>query len=100
MRHSAWLRRYQCEFEVNPVGPTVGRHSAAVILAQTMKLILLVLAFVTIGCFAQVGVQPVKVEGVAMLPGLKDGDRILIDRRFTKLERGDIVVFHPPFDET
>lgn len=43
--------------------------------------------------------QPVKVEGTAMLPALRDGDRILIDRNFDKLERGDIVVFYFPFDQ-
>ena len=44
------------------------------------------------------GIQPVKVEGVAMSPALNDGDRIIIDRRFEKLERGDIVVFLYPHD--
>ena len=34
-----------------------------------------------------------------MLPALSDGDRILIDRNFDKLERGDIVIFYFPMDE-
>ncbi|HEU4432036.1 MAG TPA: signal peptidase I [Pyrinomonadaceae bacterium] len=42
--------------------------------------------------------QPVKVEGTAMLPTLRDGDRIFIDRNFDKLERGDIVIFYYPED--
>ena len=42
--------------------------------------------------------QPVKVEGTAMLPALRDGDRIFIDRNFDKLERGDIVIFYYPED--
>ena len=103
MRHSAQLRRYQCEFEVNPTGQTVGRHSIDQLYSpQTMKQILFLplVALLAIGCFKSVGMQPVKVEGTAMLPGLKDGDRIVIDRRFNKLDRGDIVVFYPPFDET
>ena len=33
-----------------------------------------------------------------MEPALKDGDRITIDRKFEKLERGDIVVFLHPHD--
>jgi signal peptidase I len=43
--------------------------------------------------------QPVKVEGVAMLPALRDGDRIIIDRNFDKLERGDIITFYFPMDQ-
>jgi signal peptidase I len=42
----------------------------------------------------------VKVEGIAMEPALKDGDKILIDRRPEKLVRGDIVVFYYPADQT
>jgi signal peptidase I len=43
--------------------------------------------------------QPVKVEGTSMLPGLEDQERIFINKfvyRFGSIERGDIVVFHPP----
>jgi len=64
-----------------------------------MKQILLLFVFFATGCPMQ-GVQPVKVEGVAMLPALKEGDRIFIDRQFEKLERGDIVVFYAPFDQS
>ena len=35
-----------------------------------------------------------------MEPALKDGDRIIIDRGFEKLERGDIVVFYFPLDQS
>src|SRR5205085_4083376 len=45
--------------------------------------------------------QPVKVEGTSMLPGLQDQERIFINKFVYKLEpisRGDIVVFHYPFD--
>jgi signal peptidase I len=45
-------------------------------------------------CAAVIPIQPVRVEGTAMEPALKDGDRIIIDRNFEKLERGDIVVFY------
>ena len=56
------------------------------------------LALFTTACFPLLGVQPVKVEGTAMLPALKDGDKIIVDRRFDKLERGDIVIFYYPED--
>jgi len=42
--------------------------------------------------------QPVKVQGIAMEPALKDGDRILVDKNTDKLKRGDIVVFYFPLD--
>src|SRR5579884_3503656 len=45
--------------------------------------------------------QPVKVEGTSMLPGLKDQERIFINKfvyRFEDIAPGDIVVFHYPYD--
>jgi signal peptidase I len=56
------------------------------------------LILLTATCSAVVP-QPVKVEGIAMLPTLRDGDKIIIDRNFDKLERGDIVVFYYPMDQ-
>jgi signal peptidase I len=44
--------------------------------------------------------QPVRVEGVAMAPTLNDGDRIFISKQTGNLERGDIVVFYYPKDQT
>jgi signal peptidase I len=48
----------------------------------------------------KVAVQPVRVEGIAMEPALRDGDRILISRNLDRIERSDIVVFYFPFDES
>jgi signal peptidase I len=45
--------------------------------------------------------QPVKVEGTSMMPTLDDQERIFINKfvyRFEHIERGDIVVFHYPYD--
>ena len=53
---------------------------------------LLVLAFL---------IQPFKVEGRSMQPGLMNGERILVNKlaaRIGTIERGDIVVFHSPAD--
>jgi len=44
--------------------------------------------------------QPVKVAGNTMAPTLNDGDRILLNKRVGDLQRGDIVVFWYPEDET
>jgi signal peptidase I len=45
--------------------------------------------------------QPVRVEGTSMQPGLRDQDRLYIDKfffRFEKISRGDVIVFHYPRD--
>ena len=45
--------------------------------------------------------QPVKVEGISMTPQLADQERIFINKfiyKFTRIERGDIVVFRFPRD--
>ena len=71
--------------------------------AWLMKLISIILGFFlwgAIACSAVTQIQPVKVEGKAMEPGLKEGDRILINRKPEKLERGDIVLFYYPADQT
>ena len=52
------------------------------------------------GCMQAIGVQPIKVVGDAMLPTLKDGDRVLFDKRFGELKRGDIVIFYFPQDHS
>lgn len=45
--------------------------------------------------------EPVRVEGVSMLPGLQDQERIFINKfvyRWEPISRGDIVVFRYPRD--
>ena len=47
--------------------------------------------------------QPVRVEGTSMLPMLEDQDRLVINKmafRVGTVERGDVVVFRYPRDET
>lgn len=58
------------------------------------------LLLLCVACSAVIPIQPVKVEGTAMEPALRDGDRIILDRGFEKLERGDIVVFYFPKDQS
>jgi len=46
-------------------------------------------------------VKPYRIPSASMENTLLIGDRVLVDRvswRFSQPERGDIVVFHPPFD--
>jgi signal peptidase I len=45
--------------------------------------------------------QPVKVEGVSMMPSLDDQERIFVNKfvyHMEPIQRGDIVVFHYPRD--
>lgn len=45
--------------------------------------------------------EPVRVEGSSMQPGLRDQDRLFIEKfffRFETINRGDVVVFHYPRD--
>jgi signal peptidase I len=45
--------------------------------------------------------QPVKVEGVSMMPGLEDQERIFVNKfvyRWEPIQRGDIIVFRYPRD--
>jgi signal peptidase I len=63
-----------------------------------INILCLVIATSSCSAIRHAAVQPVKVEGIAMEPALKDGDRLFIDRAVDKLNRGDIVVFHYPVD--
>ena len=65
---------------------------------------LIVVVFILFGVFF---VQPVVVEGTSMLPELKDGERLLVNKlvyykiqsvSWGHIERGDIVVFWFPND--
>ena len=75
---------------------------------ETLRLVrdvfLIVVTFILFGVFF---VQPVVVDGSSMLPQLRDGERLLVNKfiyydlksvGFGHLERGDIVVFWYPED--
>jgi signal peptidase I len=55
-----------------------------------------------IACFIIIFVyQPVKVEGLSMMPGLYDQERIFVNKfiyRIEPISRGDIIVFRYPRD--
>lgn len=63
-----------------------------------------VLAFVAVAVALLIQaflVKPYRIPSASMENTLLIGDRVLVDRiswRFSQPERGDIVVFHPPFD--
>lgn len=84
------------------------RESRQSLWSESLKLlrdiILIVAVFILLGVFVA---QPVVVEGTSMLPGLRDGERLLVDKlvyykfqsfSWGHLERGDVVVFWYPKD--
>lgn len=75
---------------------------------ETLRLVrdvfLIIVTFILIGVFF---VQPVVVDGSSMLPQLRDGERLLVNKfiyydiksvSFGHLERGDVIVFWYPED--
>jgi signal peptidase I len=64
--------------------------------ARDLLVSLAILAFIIIFLY-----WPVKVEGVSMMPGLEDQERIFVNKfvyHWEPIQRGDIVVFRYPRD--
>lgn len=76
-----------------------GSRSAKPVFAVWLRDLMISLV---IACFIVIFVyQPVKVEGVSMMPGLDDQERIFVNKFVYRLEpisRGDIIVFRYPRD--
>src|SRR5271154_1191027 len=79
-----------------PVAPAPSR---AMVLSVWLRDLIISLA---ISCFIIIFLyQPVKVEGISMMPSLEDQERIFVNKfvyRLQPLERGDIVGFRYPRD--
>jgi signal peptidase I len=85
-----------------PPIPAVPKESAAhplpvvAVWARDLLVSLAISAFIIIFLY-----QPVKVEGVSMMPGLEDQERIFVNKfvyRWEPIQRGDIIVFRYPRD--
>src|SRR5258708_16706291 len=73
-----------------PVGTGIG------VWVRDLIISLAISAFIIIFLY-----QPVKVEGVSMMPSLEDQERIFVNKfvyRLEPIERGDVVVFRYPRD--
>jgi signal peptidase I len=73
--------------------------------SMIMKITLTIISFLFLavsGCSVvkKIAPQPVKVEGIAMEPSLKHGDRVFISRNLDRIERSDIVIFYYPADQS
>ena len=80
--------------------PKTGRRAASLFSAWMRDLVisLAISAFIIVFLY-----QPVKVEGTSMMPSLDDQERIFINKfvyRIEPIQRGDIVVFRYPRDQT
>jgi signal peptidase I len=80
------------------VSKEAGAHPLPVVAvwARDLLVSLAISAFIIIFLY-----QPVKVEGVSMMPGLEDQERIFVNKfvyRWEPIERGDIIVFRYPRD--
>jgi signal peptidase I len=87
--------------KIQPISkkPLEGDRTAAVSLRAWLRDLIISLGiagFIIIFLY-----QPVKVEGTSMAPGLKDQERIFINKfvyHFESISRGDVIVFHYPRD--
>lgn len=61
-----------------------------------LRVVVGVLALLSVGC----DVGPARIRGESMAPTLENGERADATRKFDRLERGDIVLFRYPRDET
>jgi signal peptidase I len=63
----------------------------------SLAILILSLASILIsGCLKNISTM--KVEGTAMNPSFRDGDRIFVEKETDTIRRGDIVIFHYPKD--
>ncbi len=79
-----------------PTPPEKRREKSVLQWARDIVVSLAISAFVIVFVY-----QPVKVEGTSMMPGLSDQERIFINKfvyRWEPISRGDVVVFHYPYD--
>jgi signal peptidase I len=81
----------------SPAGDSNSRPLPVVaVWARDLTVSLAIAAFIIIFLY-----QPVKVEGISMMPGLEDQERIFVNKfvyRWEPIERGDIIVFRYPRD--
>ena len=50
--------------------------------------------------FSACSPKPVLVEGTAMLPNFRNGDRVMMDKNLGELKRGDVITFLYPKDRS
>src|ERR1700738_1115182 len=92
----------QAATQVAPIAPPKKRSVVGAMLYWARDLLLSVVIAIIVILFLY---QPVKVEGTSMMPALDDQERIFINKfvyrfHFGQVERGDMVVFWFPGDQS
>lgn len=65
------------------------------ILIYSIKTLLVaVLSIINLGCLTSY--TPMRIEGTAMLPNFEDGERMIVDKNFSEIKRGEVITFHYP----
>ena len=74
------------------------RENKTNILKIIVEVILcLLIAIVLVGIVQQFFLAPVAVTGVSMMPTINsEGDKVFVQKKFFKIEQGDVVVFYRP----
>lgn len=65
---------------------------------KRITLLVAVISIINLGCSNNY--TPMRIEGKAMLPSFKDGDRILVEKNVSEIKRGEVVAFLYPKDTT
>ncbi len=60
--------------------------------------VIIINSAISFGCSK--GYVPMKIEGKAMFPNFKDGDRILVEENVSEIKRGDVILFQNAKDTT
>lgn len=67
-------------------------------LGKTLGILYVVISAINLACSNSY--TPMQIEGSAMLPSFKDGDRVLVEKKVIEINRGEIIFFHFPKDTT
>jgi signal peptidase I len=79
---------------MQPSGETL--HQVRKRSAAAKYLVILALVLVPITLLKTFIVEPVKIDGTALDPGLRDGDRVLLNKHIGRISRGDVLLFGHP----
>jgi len=65
---------------------------------KTIYEVVILISIISFGCSKSY--VPMKIEGTAMFPNFKDGERIFVEENVTEMKRGDVIFFKYPKDTT
>jgi len=88
-------------FNMQPTAEMMDKNRYCLNSSESLRIIRLLsvaaVFFLIVSCSS---LTAVRVEGNAMLPTYKDGDRVAVNKNAGSIERLDIIIFHYPEDTT